>query len=202
MRQRPLFRSNSGEAMRARIQIVAPYAPVGLFGSHRPTSPIGSGVQTLRFRRDPPEVRALSGRVCPALAGPIRPITGRRSLSPALLYPLRRHPPLRSGFRLAAGRVGLTLLPDGEIRPGRLRPFIRRALSSPSPTAPFGDPARLPFGSGHQPLGPALRSRTLADVRLRSAYQSPLGPTRIVAPRPRPIVPGARHVGSLLRTAG
>src|SRR3954453_13088222 len=33
------------------------------------------------------EVCALSGRVSPACAGPIRPITGRPSLAPALLYP-------------------------------------------------------------------------------------------------------------------
>src|SRR3954470_16156174 len=63
-------------------------------------------------------------------------------LAPALLYPLRHHPPLRSGFRLATGRVGLTLLPKGELRPGRLRPFVRRELMSPSPVARSGDPTR------------------------------------------------------------
>src|SRR3954463_652393 len=35
------------------------------------------------------EVGALSGRVSPACAGPIRPITGRPSLAPPFLYPLR-----------------------------------------------------------------------------------------------------------------
>ena len=30
---------------------------------------------------------------------------------------------MRSGFRLATGRVGLTLLHEGEKRPGRLRPI-------------------------------------------------------------------------------
>src|SRR3954453_16534326 len=64
------------------------------------------------------EVGALSGRVSPACAGPIRPITGRPSRAPALLYPLRHHPPLRSGFRLATGRVGLTLLPKGGLQGG------------------------------------------------------------------------------------
>jgi hypothetical protein len=89
--------------------------PVGLFGSHRLTSPIGSGVQTLRFRRDPPEVCALSGRVSPATAGPIRPITGRPSLAPALLYPLRH--PLPRGRDTAAsrrrGEWGLPCCPMG-----------------------------------------------------------------------------------------
>src|SRR3954468_1059408 len=37
------------------------------------------------------------------LADPGFPITGRRSLAPALLYPLRHPPSLRSGYRLAAG---------------------------------------------------------------------------------------------------
>jgi hypothetical protein len=121
--------------------------PVGLFGSHRLTSPIGSGVQTLRFRRDPPEVCALSGRVSPALAGPIPAITAGPSLAPALLYPLRRHPSSRSGFHLAVGRMGLTLLPEGELRPGRLRPLVRRELLSPSPVGSSSDPTRLPFWS-------------------------------------------------------
>jgi hypothetical protein len=40
------------------------------------------------------------------------------------------------------------------------------------------------------------------DIPERSAFRSPLGPTRIKASRPRPIVPGAWHVGLLLRTAG
>jgi len=57
--------------------------------------------------------------------------------------------------------MGLTLLPEGELRPGRLRPFVRRELLSPSPVALSDDPTRLPFGPGHQPLGPVLRLRTL-----------------------------------------
>src|SRR5215213_3214093 len=62
-------------------------------------------------------------------------------------------------------------------------------------------PAYL-FGPGRQPLGPVVCYGPSTDVRLRSAFRSPLGPTQIEAPRPQPIVPGARHVGSLLRTAG
>ena len=70
-----------------------------------------------------------------------------------------------SAIALPHGRVsvsrrdewGLTLLLDWELRPGRLRPFVRRELLSPSLAEPSSDPTRLPFGSGHQPLGPVLR---------------------------------------------
>src|SRR3954470_816673 len=67
--------------------------------------------------------------------------------SPAFLYPLRHDPSLRSGFRLAAGWVGLTLLPDGEWRPGRLHPFIRRELTSPPPALRSGGPTRRVAGA-------------------------------------------------------
>jgi hypothetical protein len=134
-------------------------ASVGPFGSHRLTSPIGFGVQTLRFRRGPPEICALSGRVSPARAGPIRPITGRPSLAPALLYPLRHPPPSRSGYRrlAAAGRVGLTLLPDVERRMGRLRPIVRRVTAPPSPRVPNrrSDPRAI-LAPAYQHLWPVL----------------------------------------------
>ena len=40
------------------------------------------------------------------------------------------------------GWLSVTLLPEGEMRPGRLRPFVRRELVSPSPVVPSGDPTR------------------------------------------------------------
>src|SRR3954468_21893416 len=48
------------------------------------------------------EVSPLSGRVSPRHRGPIRPITGRPSLAPPLLYPLRH--PLPCGRDTAASR--------------------------------------------------------------------------------------------------
>src|SRR3954468_11546829 len=93
------------------------------------------------------EVSPLSGRVSPRHRGPIRPITGRLSLAPPLLYPLRHPPPLRSGYRrlAATGRVGLTLLSNGERRMGRLRPIVRRVLVPPSSRVPTDEPTRMPF---------------------------------------------------------
>src|SRR3954465_14462720 len=76
------------------------------------------------------------------LHGAARAAPLRQSVEQPCLYPLPHHPPLRSGFRLATGRVGLTLLPEGEVRPGRLRPFVRRELVSPSPVEQSGDPTR------------------------------------------------------------
>src|SRR5690349_9858182 len=56
-------------------------------------------------------------------------------------------PPLRSAYRHLAvtGRMGLTLLSNGEIRMGRLRPIVRRVLLPPSPIAALGEPTRVPF---------------------------------------------------------
>jgi hypothetical protein len=50
------------------------------------------------------EVCTLSGRVSPRRRGPIRPITGRPSLAPPFLYPLRH--PLPCGRDTAASRDG------------------------------------------------------------------------------------------------
>src|SRR4051794_41049165 len=93
------------------------------------------------------EVSPLSGRVSPRHRGPIRPITGRLSLAPPFLYPLRHPPPLRSGYRrlAATGRVGLTLLSNGEMRMGRLRPLVRRVMVPPSPMSELDEPTRMPF---------------------------------------------------------
>src|SRR3954454_96239 len=93
------------------------------------------------------EVSPLSGRVSPRHRGPIRPITGRLSLAPPFLYPLRHPPPLRSGYRrlAATGRVGLTLLSNGERRMGRLRPLVRRVMVPPSPMSELDEPTRMPF---------------------------------------------------------
>src|SRR3954449_12268638 len=140
----PTLQSPHGSFRRSPINVgprrLLPLA--GLFGLHRLTSPAIQALHVFPTVETMAEVCTLSGRVSPACAGPIRPITGRPSLAPALLYPLRHRPSLRSGFRLATGRVGLTLLPEGEIRPGRLRPFVRRELVSPSPVVPSGDPTR------------------------------------------------------------
>src|SRR3954465_10174247 len=56
-------------------------------------------------------------------------------------------PSLRSEYRrlAATGRVGLTLLSNGERRMGWLRPIVRRVLVPPSPRVPIDDPTRMPF---------------------------------------------------------
>src|ERR1700712_1633462 len=132
--------------LRLRHALPSLVTPVGPFDAkHRLTSPTAVAAPSLRFRRDPSEVCTLSGWVFPTLAGPICPITGQRSLSPTLLYPLHHPPSLRSGYRLAAGRMGLTLLSNVEMRMGRLRPVVRRGTVPPSSTAPPDEPTRMPF---------------------------------------------------------
>src|SRR3954454_13023004 len=93
-------------------------------------------------------------------AGSLRPfgpgISAVAALSPPLQRSLRflRHPlppppspSLRSGYRrlAATGRVGLTLLSNGEIRMGRLRPPVRRVTVPPSPMSALDEPTRMPF---------------------------------------------------------
>src|SRR4051812_50147356 len=96
------------------------------------------------------EVCALSGRVSPAFAGPIRPIPGRPSLAPPFLYPLRHALPcgrdttaLRrwGGWGLPCcpvwrgGRGGCVLSSGGDFLPPR------RGGPPPRPTP-------VPFCSG------------------------------------------------------
>src|SRR5690349_23226677 len=147
------------------------------------------------------EVSPLSGRVSPRLRGPIRPITGRPSLAPPFLYPLRRPPPLRSGYRrfAATGRVGLTLLSNGERRMGRLRPVVRRVLLPPSPMSELDEPTRMPFWLrpdstfGRLQLTDLDHGRSLAFSRPSSARPPPDWCSQLMA-----VVPGASHVGLLL----
>ena len=106
-------------------------------------------------------------------------------------------------FRQLAGRVGLTLLLDGEIRPGRLRP-IRPAgvdVTVADNLIRRSDPRTI-LVQATSLLGLFYDHGPLVDIRLRSAFRSLLGPTRIEASRPQPIVSGAWYVGLLLRTAG
>src|SRR4051812_15929275 len=56
-------------------------------------------------------------------------------------------PSLRLGYRrlAATGRVGLTLLSNGEMRMGRLRPIVRRVSVPPSSMMAVDEPTRVPF---------------------------------------------------------
>src|SRR3954452_21061425 len=95
----------------------------GLFGLHRLTSPAIQALHVFPTVETMAEVCTLSGRVSPRHRGPVRPITGRPSLAPPLLYPLRH--PLPCGRDTAAsqrrGEWGLPCCPmgkaDGEAAP-------------------------------------------------------------------------------------
>jgi hypothetical protein len=70
--------SCAARKIRLRLRHAFPFVvtPVGPFDAkHRLTSPTAVVAPSLRFRRDPSEVCTLSGWVCPALAGPICPVT-------------------------------------------------------------------------------------------------------------------------------
>ena len=123
----------------------------GLFSLRRLTSP---SVEASSFIAplDPPEVCALSGWVSP-LSRPVSAITAEPSLSPASSIP-PPSPPLRSEYRLAAGRVGLTLLSNVEKRMGRLRPIVRRVLVPPSSRLPIDDDPRTLLAPACQHLWP------------------------------------------------
>jgi hypothetical protein len=138
-----------------------------------------------------------------AIAGPICPITRQHSLSPTLLYPLRRPPSLRSGYRLAAGRVGLTLLSNVETRMGRLRPVVRRVTMPPSSTATIDEPTRAPFWP--RPISTFGRF-SMTDLNhgrsLAFSLPSSAGPRPDWCFQSKAVVPGASHVELLLRMSG
>ena len=192
--------------IRLRLRHALPFlvTPVGPFDArHRLTSPTAVAAPSLRFRRDPSEVCTLSGWVCPALAGPICFITKQHSLSPTLLYPLRRPPSLRSGYRLVAGRVGLTLLSNVEMRMGRLRPIVRRVMVPPSSTLPIDEPTRMPFWP--RPVSTFGRF-SMTDLNhgrsLAFSLPSSAGPRPDWCFQSKAVVPGASHVGLLRRMSG
>jgi hypothetical protein len=190
--------------LRLRHALPSLVTPVGPFDAkHRLTSPTAVAAPSLRFRRDPSEVCTLSGWVFPTLAGPICPITGQRSLSPTLLYPLHHPPSLRSGYRLAAGRMGLTLLSNVEMRMGRLRPVVRRVTVPPSSTATIDEPTRLPFWP--RPVSTFGRF-SMTDLNhgrsLAFSLPSSAGPRPDWCFQSKAVVPGASHVGLLRRMSG
>ena len=120
-----------------------------------------------------------------------------------ILYPLRHYLSLRSSFHLSAGRMGLTLLSDLEKRMGRLRPIVRQGLMSPSSVLATDDPPRVPFWLrpvstfGRLPITDLDNGRSLAFSLPSSAGPPPDWCSQIVA-----VVPGASHVGLLLRMSG
>jgi len=99
--------------------------------------------------------------------------------------------------------MGLTLLSNGEIRMGRLRPIVRRVLLPPSPIAALGEPTRVPFWLrpvstfGRLPMTDLDNGRSLAFSLSPSAGPPPDWCFQIVA-----VVPEASHVGLLLRLSG
>src|SRR4051794_2921489 len=112
-------------------------------------------------------------------------------------------PSLRSEYRLATGRVGLTLLSNVERRMGRLRPIVRRVLAPPSSRVPIDDPTRMPFWLrpvstfGRLPMTDLDHGRSLAFSLPSSAGPPPEWCSQIVA-----VVPGASYGGLLLRMSG
>jgi len=111
-------------------------------------------------------------------------------------------PPLQSGYRHlgVTGRVGLTLLSNVETRMGRLRPIVRRVMVPPSSTVPIDEPTRMPFWP--RPVSTFGRfSMTDLNHGRSLAFSLPAS----AGPRPdrcfqsKTVVPGASHVGLLLR---
>src|SRR3954454_66307 len=170
------------------------------------------GLFSLR-RLTSPSVEA-SSLIVP-LTGSLRPfglsIPARAALSAPLQDGFRflRHPlppppspSLRSEYRrlAATGRVGFTLLSNGEMRMGRLRPPVRRVTVPPSPMSALDEPTRMPFWLrpistfGRLMITDLDNGRSLAFSLSSSARPPPDWCSQIMA-----VVPGASHVGLLLR---
>ena len=81
--------------------------------------------------------------------------------------------------------------------------MARWGLSPSPPTQKFGGPTHAPFWiKPDSTFGLFALTSLETDVHSRSTFRSPLETLRIDASRNAFIVPGARHVGLLLRTAG
>jgi hypothetical protein len=149
----PTLQSPHGSLHRSPINVGPRRLPplAGLFGLHRLTSPAIPSSARLPNRRDHGGSQPPFGSGIPSSPRPYPPHYRAAFACSAAPLPPPPSPPLRSGYRrlAAAGRVGLTLLSNGERWMGRLRPVVRRVLLPPSSTHRDRrtDPYAL-FGSG------------------------------------------------------
>src|SRR5215203_6133908 len=149
----PTLQSPHGSFRRSPINVgprrLLPLA--GLFGLHRLTSPAIPSSARLPNRRDHGGSQPPFGSGIPSSSRPYPPHYRAAFACSAAPLPPPPSPPLRSGYHrlIATGRVGLTLLSNGERWMGRLRPVVRRVLLPPSSTHRDRrtDPHAL-FGSG------------------------------------------------------
>jgi hypothetical protein len=134
----PILQSPHGRLRRSPINVgprrLLPLA--GLFGLHRLTSPAIPSSARLPNRRDHGGSLHPFGSGISSLPRPYPPHYRTAFACSAVPLPPPPSPSLRSGYRrfAAAGRVGLTLLSNGEMRMGRLRPLVRRVTVPPSST--------------------------------------------------------------------
>src|SRR3954467_14352494 len=135
----PTLQSPHGSLHRSPINVGPRRLPplAGLFGSHRLTSPAIPSSARLPNRRDHGGSLHPFGSGIPSSPRPYPPHYRAAFACSAAPLPPPPSPSLRSGYRrlAATGRVGLTLLSNGERRMGRLRPIVRRVTMPPSSTA-------------------------------------------------------------------
>src|SRR4051812_22048726 len=200
----PTLQSPHGRLRRSPINVgprrLPPFA--GLFGLYRLTSPAIPSFARLPNRRDHGGSQPPFGSGIPSLPRPYPPHYRAAFACSAVPLPPPPSPSLRSGYRrfAAVGRVGLTLLSNGEIWMGRLRPLVRRVTVPPSSTAE--DRRTDPRAFWLRPISTFGRlwvtdldhGRSLAFSRSSSARPPPDWCSQIVA-----VVPRASHVGLLLR---
>jgi hypothetical protein len=114
-------------------------------------------------------------------------------------------PALRYGYRhlAVAGRVGLTLLSNVEMRMGRLRPIVRWVTVPPSSMGPIDEPTHMPFWP--RPVSTFGRF-TMTDLNhgrsLAFSLPSSAGPRPDWCFQSKAVVPEASHVGLLRRMSG
>jgi hypothetical protein len=126
----------------------------GLFSLRRLTSPSVEAANLIAPLRPAGSLHPFRLGI-PAVAALSAPLQdGLRFLRHPLPPPL--WPFLAVGFPPCGGTDGAYPVARWGVQPGRLRPVIRREFSSPLPAHGSGNPTRVPFGSGHQPLGPVL----------------------------------------------
>src|SRR3954462_11166668 len=135
----PTLQSPHGSLHRSPINLGPRRLPslAGLFGSHRLTSPAIPSSARLPNRRDHGGSLHPFGLGISSSPRPYPPHYRTAFACSAAPLPPPPSPPLRSGYRHLAvtGRMmGLTLLSNGEIRMGRLRPVVRRVTVPPSST--------------------------------------------------------------------
>ena len=148
--------------------------------------------------RDQTEVGPLSRRVMLPLLNPYRPHYKTAFAFSVLPYPLCHPRPLRFGYHVVpnaeVGHNGLTQLTAVELRASPVGARLPVGTVDVAASRFSDSPPHVPFGHGHQPLGPFLTHERGSPFACAQPSGASLGRFCLEAGRLRPLSPELSHL--------